>query len=267
MANEDYDLMPHKVINDLKGELKRLKSKSKPIGKGSPIDYDSIENLNASVHELLGLLKEASQDLKGESSEENQTINKLDDAVEKMDLLLDQNEKIAEGILTVANMIKELSKKTSDMNNSSQADSPQEPPQNSQMFGMPILGKQPAPAQMPIPQQPPSPLPNLNPIPQQPPSPLPNLNPIPQQPISSPIPETPAQSEPEPDLGIPPSLSGPPKAPAPEFPKPGMPGLPPASPLDNMPPPPAPPGPASPNALSAPPPKQGDHPGFFSKFK
>lgn len=113
MAEEDYEMLPHKEIVSLKEELRRLKTKFS--SKSAKVEVDSVESLNASVKELISLFKEAQKDFKNEVYEENRLSEKLDDTIELLNTLLDNNEKIASAILSIGDMIKESLKKNSEL--------------------------------------------------------------------------------------------------------------------------------------------------------
>lgn len=94
MADEDYEIISHKDIEKLKEEIKELKE-----GKTS----DSANNVIKRLDEMIEIFKTASISLQDEMP-----INdKITDISQKLETLLDQNQKIAEGILAIADMINE----------------------------------------------------------------------------------------------------------------------------------------------------------------
>lgn len=103
MADEDeYEILPHKEIEDLKNELDALK-------KGpTPESRNQMQKLNDSINSLLGLFKEASSQMNLEEEEANLVSQKLIPLEEKMDQILDQNQKIAEGIVALADLVKDM---------------------------------------------------------------------------------------------------------------------------------------------------------------
>jgi len=99
MAEEDYELMPHNEISELRKELKELKKGSSPGIKLQIL----IERLNSNIEDMLELIRDASKDVNGDSGSLAQNV-----AVIKRDVaeLKSQNEKIAQAILAVADMVK-----------------------------------------------------------------------------------------------------------------------------------------------------------------
>ena len=129
MAEDDYDLMPHREIVKLKKEVAELKKAlvdkgaNKPATKGAKpkkgadivVHKDispSIEKLSKSMDNLLELFKIAGEEIKAEEHHRphehlrNMSGN-LGDLNAKMDTLIRHNEEIAKGILVVAEMMQE----------------------------------------------------------------------------------------------------------------------------------------------------------------
>ena len=129
MAEDDYDLMPHKEILKLKKEVQELrkalteKKVEKPAAKGTKakkgadvVKRDdispSIEKLSYSINNLLELFTIAGEEIKAEEhhkphehlSNMNMHLDKLN---KNMETLIRHNEEIAKGILVVAEMMKE----------------------------------------------------------------------------------------------------------------------------------------------------------------
>ena len=231
MESEDYEIMPHKQLASLKEELKKLKSKS--VRKTSHLDAESMDNLAASIQELMALFKDASKELKNEENEEAHILQKLTEAIETMNVIADQNEKIAEGIVTVAEMIKDRMPKKAEL-----------PKQSSTVFGVPVLGEAPRSA----PQQEYSP-PNFS---QQAYAP-PRFSQPPQQEFTPPqqnfgSPQNQQMNDP---FGLPP-MGSPPAMPPPNFGNDSY---------NAMPPPPTPP------PGDIPPPPAADRKGLLNRFK
>ena len=92
--DEPYDIMPHREIVELKKQVQELKSeKSSSQGLVS-----SMSALTNSMDSMLRLFKGASEELKVEEKED--ILNK------KLDEIIEQNKIIADGIVTVSDMIK-----------------------------------------------------------------------------------------------------------------------------------------------------------------
>ena len=145
MADEDddYELLPHKQITDLKKELEQLK-------KGpSPESGNQMDKLNDSINNLLGLFKEAASQMHLEEQEGGMVAEKLIPIEEKLDQVLEQNQKIAEGIVALADLVKDLQeqkKKESGQDYGMRMAPPS--------FGMPPPLNMPPPMNMPPPRQP-----------------------------------------------------------------------------------------------------------------
>ncbi|MDP7323965.1 MAG: hypothetical protein QF632_04360 [Candidatus Woesearchaeota archaeon] len=105
MGEDDYEIVPHKEIIDLKNELKNL--------KGGEHDSDisfhtSMDNLQLSINSLIDIFREASRSMKAEQDHNEEVLKKVNTLSENLHDVLNQNEKIAEGIVAVADMMKEL---------------------------------------------------------------------------------------------------------------------------------------------------------------
>ncbi|MBS3109117.1 hypothetical protein J4227_01140 [Candidatus Woesearchaeota archaeon] len=110
--DSEYELTSRKQLEDLKREIRRLKGKSpeddrearphssgKLDSSGSGSLQDSIDELNGHISELLDIFKMA-KDGESEDGNSHETIMK------KLDLILDENRKIAKGIVSLADMMK-----------------------------------------------------------------------------------------------------------------------------------------------------------------
>jgi len=107
MAEEEYAIVSKKEFMKLKQELDKIKKN--PL-EGSPSGanlQDSIDNLNRSLTGMMELFKEASDELKIEERDTQIVAKKLDPISEKIETLIEQNQKIAKGIIAVADMVKE----------------------------------------------------------------------------------------------------------------------------------------------------------------
>lgn len=68
---------------------------------------DSIDNLNDSIHSLIKLFKEATEELKMDEHDSELMEQRISPVMKKIKSLEEQNEKIARGIVAVADMLKE----------------------------------------------------------------------------------------------------------------------------------------------------------------
>ena len=98
---EDYDMVPHNEILNLKKEINDLK-----IGTGSEI-RKAMQALTDSVNKMNEILKEAAQGMKTEESEAMQLNKKIGLLIDKIDVITEENKKIAESMISFAELIKE----------------------------------------------------------------------------------------------------------------------------------------------------------------
>tara|TARA_Y100000310_G_scaffold344280_1_gene456191 strand:- start:1662 stop:2276 length:615 start_codon:yes stop_codon:yes gene_type:complete len=174
MVDEDYEIISHKEVARLKQELKALKE-----GELTASNKEISHKLN----QMIDIFKEASIMMKDEKSSKDSHNEIMD----KLDKLLDQNQKIAEGVLAVADMI-------------------------SKPIPVKAAPKPLTPGPQPMRPEPMHPEPLNIPGQPMPPNPM-GSEPIHPEPLNAPIPPRPIKK------GIPP-------APTPEsFPSPGMPSL------------------------------------------
>ena len=104
---EDYEIIPHKRLIELEQKVDHIKQNpfaSVPSGKEL---VESMRALNRNLTELTGLFKTASDDIQTEQHDVSVVQQQMGPVAEKLDLLLDQNKKIARGIIALADMLKE----------------------------------------------------------------------------------------------------------------------------------------------------------------
>lgn len=103
MADE-YALVPEKEVRRLREDIDSIKKN--PLGSfGGNELVESIKNLNAAINSLTELFKTAAEDLKIEERESQTIATKVEPLIGKIDLIMDQNKKIARGIVAVADML------------------------------------------------------------------------------------------------------------------------------------------------------------------
>ena len=131
---EEYELVPEKEVEDLKKDIDEIKKN--PFGS-SPSAKElvrAIKDLNDSVNHLIGLFRDAADAMKLEEKESEAIGKKLAPMLQKMDSLIDQNEKIARGIVGVADMVREdMSGKTEPQRPSFRISSPIEEQESAPM--------------------------------------------------------------------------------------------------------------------------------------
>jgi len=107
MVDEEYAIVSNKEFSKIKQELDRLKKN--PLGSTQSGEnlQSSVDNLSLSLGGMMNLFKEAADDMKIEERETQILSKRLDPLEEKVDMLIEQNQKIAKGIIAVADMVKE----------------------------------------------------------------------------------------------------------------------------------------------------------------
>lgn len=105
--DEEYELMPHNEIIELRKELDKLKKN--PLGKGKSAEnlLDAISTLNDSINSLIYVFQHATESLKEEQYHKTERDDTdIHPLITKMNQLIDQNKEIAEGIVSVAEIVK-----------------------------------------------------------------------------------------------------------------------------------------------------------------
>lgn len=104
MADDEYALVPEKEVKRLRDDVDEIKKN--PLGSYGGKDLaDNIKNLNNAISSLTELFKNAAEDLKVEERETQTIATKVEPLLEKIDMIIDQNKKIARGIVAVADML------------------------------------------------------------------------------------------------------------------------------------------------------------------
>jgi len=106
-VEEEYELLPHKDIVELREELRKLKSMPPEAGKHAEASY---EELTEKMDNLLEIFKEAERTIGVEEGAAT-FKEKMAPIVEKMNKILQQNSEIAEGIVALADIMNEIKDK------------------------------------------------------------------------------------------------------------------------------------------------------------
>jgi len=210
-----YEIMPIHEINEMKKEIESLKNQYLDKGVSS-----SIDTLNNNIKDLLAIFREATSEMREEQKIVDASKKKIDEVSLNVNELFDQNVKIAEAIITVHDLTREMKEMMDEMANK---DAKPElatpvsniPPIPSNLPPLPAVAAEPempmAPPLVPRPPQPPQglgrPLPGTILPPQMPPPQMPP----PQRPMPGSedigfLPPTPPPRRaraPPPPLGIP----------------------------------------------------------------
>jgi hypothetical protein len=102
MVSDDYQLMPRRELVELKEQLKRLRDGGMSPDKSLQAVMQSLQK---TMLEMMALFKEAAENMKDDALEQS-LPKKMDDALARLDVLIDQNEKLAEGIVILADLMK-----------------------------------------------------------------------------------------------------------------------------------------------------------------
>lgn len=112
VVEEEYEIMPHRTLQEIKDEVDQLKDMTASKDKRSQKEFkSSIKRLNDNITVLLDLFKEAGEGVKEEKEEEEDIKGNLEFLKSKIEKIEEENKTIAKGIVTVADMIKDWEKK------------------------------------------------------------------------------------------------------------------------------------------------------------
>jgi len=108
MANEEYEILPHKLLEDLKYDVEALKKKlSQPDAKMNELLLE-VEGLKDSIHDLNEIFKKALEETKGEDPANMMTV-----VSEKLQAVVAQNETIAKGMIAISDKLEDFMNKQS----------------------------------------------------------------------------------------------------------------------------------------------------------
>jgi chromosome segregation ATPase len=100
---EDYDILPHKLMQDLQTDVELLKKKlTEPETKMNELILE-IETLKDSIHELTTVFDKALSDTKDEDV--YATITQLNN---RLDSVITQNETIAKGMIAISDKVEDF---------------------------------------------------------------------------------------------------------------------------------------------------------------
>ena len=102
---ENYEILPHKLLEDLKFDVEALKKKlTEPEAKTNELILE-IETLKDSIHELNGIFSKALEHAKEEDA--FKAIQRLN---ERIDTIVTQNETIAKGMIAISDKLETFMK-------------------------------------------------------------------------------------------------------------------------------------------------------------
>ena len=101
MADDEYEMIPHKILSDLRYDIDALKKKlTQPDAKINELILE-IESMKDAVHELTSIFQKSLDEIKQEGD-----VTKTIAAIkEKLDTVLTQNETIAKGMIAVSDKV------------------------------------------------------------------------------------------------------------------------------------------------------------------
>ena len=107
MAKDDsYEIMPYKEIVELKKQIAELQQKTGDTSSKELLQ--SMASLTKSMNNMLNLFSSAAEEMKLEEKTESELSQKVAPLIEKVDNLEKQNKTIAEGLVAVADMMKDI---------------------------------------------------------------------------------------------------------------------------------------------------------------
>ena len=121
MNENEYELIPHREILELKEQIEELKKQKGLADQGVEADieitnkelYDSMNRLTDGINHLIKLFRKSGEEL-SKYEESDAYVKKLVPVEKKVDEALEQNKKIARGILAIADSIKDHLEKLDD---------------------------------------------------------------------------------------------------------------------------------------------------------
>jgi hypothetical protein len=107
MAKDDsYEIMPYKEIVELKKQIAELQRRTGDTSSKELLQ--SMASLTKSMNNMLNLFSSAAEEMKLEEKTESELSQKVAPLIEKVDNLEKQNKTIAEGLVAVADMMKDI---------------------------------------------------------------------------------------------------------------------------------------------------------------
>ncbi len=101
MADDEYEMIPHKLLADLKYDVETLQKRlTQPDSKVEELLLE-LENVKSAVHDLTTVFTKALEEIK----DDGDLGKKMELIVEKLDAVVSQNETIARGMVAVADKV------------------------------------------------------------------------------------------------------------------------------------------------------------------
>lgn len=100
MTDDDYEILPHHELEYLRHEVERIKKNPfGDTGTGQTL-LDSMNNLTLAINRMLAVLEGANDEIVKDYHENKTSM--------RMDRLAEQNHKLAEGMLAVGELVKQV---------------------------------------------------------------------------------------------------------------------------------------------------------------
>ncbi len=106
--DSEYELVPAKTVKRLAKDVEAIKKD--PLG-ATPQGQDllaAVNSLSTTINDLTGMFKEAAESMHEEEEETHGVGEQLKPLVEKVDMLIEQNKKIARAIIAVSDKVDEM---------------------------------------------------------------------------------------------------------------------------------------------------------------
>ena len=102
--SDDFAIVPESDIKDLKDQISSIKRN--PLGPYGGQDLiEAVGNLTRAINSLMQLFETAAEELKMEERESDTIVRKIDPLLARIEAISDQNRKIAQGVVAVADMV------------------------------------------------------------------------------------------------------------------------------------------------------------------
>jgi predicted nucleic acid-binding Zn-ribbon protein len=108
MMDDEYEILPHKLLEDLKFDVEALKKKLSEPETTSQELIAEIEDFKGTLRDLQNVFKEALQDLK-----EDDSAKLLHALQNKVETITTQNETIARGMVAISDKLDDFMKHSS----------------------------------------------------------------------------------------------------------------------------------------------------------
>lgn len=147
--NDDYAMVPEREFLQMKKDVDQIKKDPLATYQEKSDLLRAMQDLTKMLSELNNIFQKATDELRLEEKEAETIGKKIDPLFERMDLLIEQNKKIAKGIVAVADML-ESKNNTVREEKSQMTQQEPIPPFLQQTFGPSPLATPPTPPPAPV---------------------------------------------------------------------------------------------------------------------